>query len=142
MSEDTHVTPYGMIGGEEGVRRLVDRFYDLMDTAPEAAEIRAMHARSLKVSREKLFLFLTGWMGGPPLYVERYGQPQAPAPPTSPPIRLPPRDQWNVVHAAPPGPSRQYVRRSSGYLVDRIPGWRSTIPPTGGSRTTKVPLPP
>lgn len=94
MSEDTHVTPYGMIGGEEGVRRLVDRFYDLMDTAPEAAEIRAMHARSLKVSREKLFLFLTGWMGGPPLYVERYGHPMLRARHLPFPIAGPQRDQW------------------------------------------------
>ncbi|NIS29878.1 MAG: group II truncated hemoglobin, partial [Actinobacteria bacterium] len=63
-------------GGEAGVRRLVDRFYDLMDTLPEAAEVRALHPRSLHVSREKLFQFLSGWLGGPPLYVERYGHPR------------------------------------------------------------------
>lgn len=94
MSEGTHATPFEMIGGEEGVRRLVDRFYDLMDTAPEAAEIRAMHARSLKVSREKLFLFLTGWMGGPPLYVERYGHPMLRARHLPFPIAGSQRDQW------------------------------------------------
>jgi hemoglobin len=59
-----------------GIRQLVDRFYDLMDTAPEAATIRALHATNLKVSREKLRLFLTGWTGGPPVYVEKYGHPQ------------------------------------------------------------------
>jgi hemoglobin len=69
-------TPYEQLGGEAGIRRLVDRFYDLMDSAPEAATIRALHATSLKASREKLFLFLTGWMGGPQLYVERFGHPQ------------------------------------------------------------------
>ncbi len=68
--------PYPLIGGEAGVRRLVDRFYDLMDTLPEAAEVRALHPRSLHVSREKLFQFLSGWLGGPPLYVERYGHPR------------------------------------------------------------------
>ena len=68
-------TPYELVGGDTGVRALVDRFYDLMDHAPEAAEIRAMHARSLKQSREKLFMFLVGWTGGPQLYIERYGHP-------------------------------------------------------------------
>jgi hemoglobin len=69
-------TPYEQLGGEAGVRRLVDRFYDLMDTAPEAANVRALHARSLKQSREKLFMFLTGWTGGPQLYIERHGHPR------------------------------------------------------------------
>jgi len=67
--------PYDHLG-EEGVRRLVDRFYDLMDTLPEAAEVRAMHPRDLRGSREKLFWFLSGWLGGPPLYVERKGHPR------------------------------------------------------------------
>ena len=74
MTDPTR-TPFELIGGEDAVRRLVDRFYDVMDTAPEAAGIRALHPPTLDLSREKLFLFLTGWMGGPPLYVERYGHP-------------------------------------------------------------------
>ena len=69
-------TPYDLLGGEEGIGRLVDRFYDLMDTAPEAATVRALHATSLKASREKLRLFMTGWTGGPQLYVEKYGHPR------------------------------------------------------------------
>jgi hemoglobin len=69
-------TPYELIGGEAGVRRLIDRFYDVMDTAPEAATIRALHAKSLKASRDKLFLFFTGWTGGPQLYVEKFGDPR------------------------------------------------------------------
>jgi hemoglobin len=73
MAAPTH---YDLLGGEAGIRRLVDRFYDLMDSAPEAATVRALHARSLKSSREKLHLFLTGWTGGPPRYVERYGHPR------------------------------------------------------------------
>ena len=64
------------MGGEAGIRRLVDRFYDLMDTAPEAATVRALHATSLKASREKLFMYLTGWTGGPPVYVEKHGHPR------------------------------------------------------------------
>lgn len=69
-------THYELIGGEEGVRRLVERFYDLMDSQEDFAGIRAMHAASLKGSREKLFLFLSGWLGGAPLYIEKHGHPQ------------------------------------------------------------------
>jgi hemoglobin len=69
-------TPYELLGGDAGVRSLVDRFYDLMDSSPEAANVRALHAKSLKSSREKLYLFLTGWTGGPQLYVERFGHPR------------------------------------------------------------------
>jgi len=72
MSEQT---PYELIGGEAGVRRLVDRFYDYMDSEATASEVRAMHAKSLRASREKLFLFLSGWLGGPDLYVQKYGHP-------------------------------------------------------------------
>jgi hemoglobin len=69
-------TPFELIGGEAGVRQLVDRFYDLIDSAPEARTIRALHAASLKASREKLFMYLTMWTGGPPLYSDRYGHPR------------------------------------------------------------------
>jgi hemoglobin len=58
------------------VRQLVDRFYDLMDSAPEATHVRALHAETLKRSREKLYMFLSGWLGGPQLYVEQYGHPR------------------------------------------------------------------
>ena len=72
----SQATPYDLLGGEEGVRRLVDRFYYLMDSEPEAVNVRALHAKSLRSSREKLFLFLTGWTGGPQLYMERFGHPR------------------------------------------------------------------
>jgi hemoglobin len=68
-------TAYEIIDGEEGVRRLVDIFYDYMDDLDEVKQIRSLHARSLKASREKLFLFLSGWLGGPDLYVQKYGHP-------------------------------------------------------------------
>ena len=69
-------TPFELLGGEDAVRALVDRFYDLMDAEPAAAAIRAMHPKDLRMSREKLFLFLVGWLGGPPLYVQRFGHPR------------------------------------------------------------------
>ncbi len=72
-------TFYDLLGGEQGgtaaIRELVETFYDIMDTDKKAAPIRAMHPDDLTASREKLFMFLNGWTGGPQLYIERYGHP-------------------------------------------------------------------
>ena len=58
-------TPYARLGGEEAVRNLVNRFYDLMDSdAQWQTPLRDIHAKDLSESREKLFLFLSGWLGG------------------------------------------------------------------------------
>jgi hemoglobin len=94
MSTPDTPTHHDQIGGAEGVRQLVDRFYDLMDTAPEAVHIRALHAANLKVSRDKLFLFLSGWLGGPQLYVEKYGHPMLRARHLPFPIAERERDEW------------------------------------------------
>ena len=67
---------YEILGGERAVRSLVNRFYDLMDSSPEAQNIRSLHAKSLNQSREKLFMFLSGWSGGPQLYIQRFGHPR------------------------------------------------------------------
>lgn len=64
-------TPFDRIGGEIVVRRVVERFYDLMETDPAVAKLRAMHAGDLGPMREKLGDFLVGWMGGPPIYFRR-----------------------------------------------------------------------
>ena len=69
------VTPFEALGGADGVRALVDRFYDLVESDPEAANLRRLHGPSLASAREKLTLYLTGWTGGPPVYVQRYGHP-------------------------------------------------------------------
>ncbi len=87
-------TPYELLGGETGVRTLVDRFYDLMDTLPEAAGIRALHAADLSGARDKLFKFLSGWLGGPPLYVQEYGHPKLRARHLPFPIGAAERDAW------------------------------------------------
>lgn len=68
-------TMYEWIGGAETVRALVDRFYAIMDTDPAAAGIRAMHQPDLAPMRERLYEYLCGWLGGPPLYVQRQGSP-------------------------------------------------------------------
>jgi len=73
---DFELSLYELIGGERGLRTLVNRFYDLMDSSVEAKNIRSLHPKSLNRSREKLFLFLSGWSGGPQLYVEQFGHPR------------------------------------------------------------------
>ncbi len=75
ISNDTR-TSYERIGGEAKVRALVQRFYQLMDELPEAHGIRKMHPASLKASEEKLFMFLSGWLNGPQLFVEKFGHPR------------------------------------------------------------------
>ncbi len=67
---------YDKVGGDKGVRKLVDRFYDLMDDREDVTTLRNLHAKSLRISREKLYLFLSGWLGGPSLYIEKYGHPR------------------------------------------------------------------
>ena len=69
------LTHFERIGGADNVRALVTRFYALMDELPEAYGIRKLHAQDLQGATEKLYKFLTGWMGGPQLYVEQYGHP-------------------------------------------------------------------
>ncbi len=72
-------TFFELLGGEEKgiehIRQLVETFYDIMDSDPKAQGLRAMHPADLTSAREKLFMFLTGWTGGPQLYIERYGHP-------------------------------------------------------------------
>ncbi len=74
MAEQT-TTPYEQVGGERAVRSLVDRFYFYMDTLPEAEAVRKMHSKSLASAKDKLFKFLTGWLGGPDLYMREFGHP-------------------------------------------------------------------
>lgn len=85
---------YRLLGGEAGVRALVDRFYKLMDELPEAAAIRAMHPEHLGVSSQRLFEFLSGWLGGPPLYTERHGHPRLRQKHLPFPVDIAARDAW------------------------------------------------
>jgi hemoglobin len=70
---------YDLLGGEPyatyHIREIVEAFYDVMDKDEKAKTIRAMHDKDLTAAREKLFMFLCGWTGGPQLYIERYGHP-------------------------------------------------------------------
>ncbi|MCX7672979.1 MAG: group II truncated hemoglobin [Thiobacillaceae bacterium] len=88
------LTHYQRIGGEPKVRALVERFYQLMDELPEAWDIRRLHPADLTHSRQKLFEFLSGWMGGPQLFVEKYGHPMLRRRHLPFPIGTRERDQW------------------------------------------------
>lgn len=68
-------TPYSKLGGEAGLRRLTRRFYELMDELPEAWSIRQMHPENLEASQQSLFEFLSGWLGGPNLFLQKQGHP-------------------------------------------------------------------
>ncbi|MCU9950976.1 group II truncated hemoglobin [Pseudomonas sp. PDM13] len=70
---------YQAAGEIDGLRRLVDDFYRLMDELPEARDLRGMHPESLELSRDKLASFLSGWLGGPRLFSEKYGSIAIPA---------------------------------------------------------------
>jgi hemoglobin len=70
------ITLYEAIGGDATVRALARRFYELMDTLPEARNCRAIHPPSLEGSEAKFYEYLTGYLGGPPVYVEKYGHPR------------------------------------------------------------------
>lgn len=69
-------TPFEWIGGEEKVKALVERFYDLMDLEPGYAALRASHGTELERARQNLFWFLCGWLGGPQHYTGRFGHPR------------------------------------------------------------------
>lgn len=93
MSEESR-TLYEVIGGEAKLREMVDRFYDLMELEPVFAGIRALHPPSTDGSRDKLLWFLSGWMGGPDHFVERFGHPRLRARHLPFPVGSSERDQW------------------------------------------------
>lgn len=88
------LTHFERIGGAEKVRALVVRFYQLMDELPEAYGIRKLHAEDLQGATDKLYKFLTGWMGGPSLYVDEYGHPMLRARHLPFSVGNAERDQW------------------------------------------------
>ncbi len=87
-------TTYELIGGEATVARLCERFYALMDSIPQFKELRAMHPEDLQGSQDKLFMFLSGWFGGPDLFVEKFGHPRLRARHMPFAIGTLERDQW------------------------------------------------
>jgi hemoglobin len=116
--------PYDALGGEETVQAIVGEFYDEMDRNPAAATIRALHPDDLASSREKLFEFLSGWLGGPDLFVQKHGHPrlrQRHAPFAIGPAE---RDQWLACMAvaldanAVEGELRQFLDAQFAHVAD------------------------
>jgi hemoglobin len=89
-----NITPYDVIGGEQAIFLLVERFYFYMDTLPEARGIRAMHQPDLTSASSKLFKYLSGWLGGPNLFIEEFGHPMLRARHLPFAIGESERDQW------------------------------------------------
>lgn len=109
--------PFLCLGGEAGVRALVDDFYDLMDRDPRFARVRALHPAALEGSRDKLHWFLCGWLGGPDLYVERRGHPRLRARHLPFAIGTVERDEWLLCMA------EAMVRQGvEGEFFDRLLG--------------------
>lgn len=93
-SDKKNNAPYYLLGGEQAIRNLCDTFYSVMDSLPETQTIRAMHGKDLTKISQRLFEYLSSWLGGPDLYVEKYGSmciSQAHAPYA---IGEAERDQW------------------------------------------------
>lgn len=103
------------LGGEASVRALVDRFYDQMALDERFAGIRALHPANLDSSRDKLYWFLCGWLGGPQHYQERFGHPRLRARHLPFPIGVSERDQWMLCMA-----DAMRDRGIEGPLFDRL----------------------
>jgi len=73
---DSPQTPFERIGGQPAVDRIIDVFYDRMDTLPEASVIRKLHPHDLGPIRTVLKKYLAEWLGGPPAYSQERGHPR------------------------------------------------------------------
>lgn len=114
------------LGGVEAIRRLVEAFYDEMDTLPEARRIRDLHPPELEVSIDKLARFLSGWTGGPKLYSEKYGPIKIPIFHQHLPVGEEERDAWLLCMERAldrmdhPGDLKAYMLRELFVPADRI----------------------
>ena len=66
---------YDLIGGDQVIKNIAVSFYQFMDSEPHVKPLRDIHPQSLKLSEEKLYQFLSGWLGGPQLFQQQYGNP-------------------------------------------------------------------
>lgn len=118
--------PYNILGGEETIRRLAKIFYETMDTIPEAWEIRKLHPDDLSGSEDKLFKFLSGWLGGPDLYQQEFGPPMLRRRHLPFPIASRERDQWLLCmqHALDElnitGPIRAHLNQAFASTADHM----------------------
>ncbi len=85
---------YDRVGGHAGVREFTERLYAAMERLPQAREVRAMHGDDLGRVVESVYRFLSGWLGGPDLYVASHGPPRLRRKHLAFPIGGRERDQW------------------------------------------------
>ena len=130
QDEPDSPTPYELLGGDAKVRELVERFYDLMDFEPAYRELRAVHGSTLESAREKLYLFLSGWLGGPSLYTDRYGHPMLRARHLPFAIASRERDQWMacMVQAMEETEVPQELRQALEQAFFRTANWMRNRP--------------
>jgi hemoglobin len=117
--------PYQLIGGDAKVRELVERFYDLMELEPNYRRLREVHGSSLESAREKLYLFLSGWLGGPSLYADRFGHPMLRARHLPFSIGNEERDQWLacMMQAMQETEVPQELRQALGTAFQKTADW-------------------
>ncbi|MCK5920207.1 MAG: group II truncated hemoglobin [Methylococcales bacterium] len=114
------------VGGEHGLAQLVDAFYAIMDSADYARDIRAMHPQDLSLAKEKLTTFLTGWMGGPQRYAEKFGRMSIPGAHAHFVIKEPHRDAWlncmneALIQKSIPDDVREYLIAQLSMPAQRI----------------------
>jgi len=106
-------------GGEEGIKKLVNDFYDLMSTDPRFKTIYEMHPADNTLSRDKLFRFLCGWMGGPRLYHEKYGSISIPGVHRHLSVGYAERDQW-IACMQDAVDQQPYEAVFKGYLIEQL----------------------
>lgn len=94
MNPEPDITPYTLIGEAAALEELVNRFYQYMSDLPEAAGIRALHEPDLTRPKDRLFKFLSGWLGGPDLFIQEFGHPRLRMRHYPFPIGPAERDQW------------------------------------------------
>lgn len=130
QDEPDSPTPYQLLGGDAKVRELVERFYDLMDFEPAYRELRAVHGSTLESAREKLYLFLSGWLGGPSLYTDRFGHPMLRARHLPFAIASRERDQWMacMVQAMEETEVPQELRQALEQAFFRTADWMRNRP--------------
>lgn len=110
---------YKMAGGLSGLQKLVAAFYGNMESLAEAKGIRAMHADDLAVSREKLVCFLSGWLGGPKLYGERFGSISIPTAHRHLAIGEKERDAW-ILCMQKAVDDQDYENSFKVYLIEQL----------------------
>ncbi len=126
MTQVQQQSPYSLMGGEGSILSLVDRFYFYMDTLPAAKELRAIHAADLSSAKEKLFKFLSGWLGGPDLFQQEYGHPRLRQRHFPFKVNQQARDQWilcmnkALYEIAMPDDLRKNIKQALGDLATHM----------------------